>query len=233
VDPAAAKVGSAAAKVDSRALQTLLETRRSIFPKDYTGAPVSDEQVRALLGAAPWAPNHGKTQPWRFVVFGGAAIEKLLDATLAWHLQQPPDFWKTAFIHKGQPEFADGAAFAAYYEKAAGGKWRRASHLIAICMRRQRPSDKKQIPEWEEMAATACAVHNMHLLATSLQLGAYWSSWYELYRKSDECVSFLGLSPAEGDLCMGVFVVGACDKVEQIQRMRAARLPAAEIADWR
>ena len=39
----------------------------------------------------------------------------------------------------GQPATADGEAFAAYFEKAAQSKWRRASHLVAICRRRQRP----------------------------------------------------------------------------------------------
>lgn len=32
-------------------------------------------------------------------------------------------------------------------------------------------------PEWEEMCAVACAVQNMYLMATSLGVAGYWSSW--------------------------------------------------------
>ncbi len=40
--------------------------RRSI--REYTGAPVSDEQVQQLLRAAMAAPSAGNEQPWKFVV---------------------------------------------------------------------------------------------------------------------------------------------------------------------
>ena len=100
---------------------------------------------------------------------------------------------------------------------------------MALCLHRQRPSEKKRIPEWEELCACACAVQNMHLMATALGVGAYWSSWYELYRESDECGRFLGCSPAEGDTCLGVFVVGECTKLHQI---RGARQPLENVVRW-
>ena len=220
-----------ASTVDPIALQSLLESRRSVTPKDYTGGAVAEELVRSILSAAPWAPNHGKTEPWRFVVFGGEHKELLLGATLDWHLKQPPAFWQANYLLKAGPEFADGAAFAKYYrEEAVGKKWGKTSHLVAICLRRQRPSDKKRIPEWEELCACACTVQNMHLKATSLGVGAYWSSWYEVFRTTEECVRFLGLSPAEGDLCIGVFVIGECIKLDQI---RGVRQPLDSVVEWR
>ena len=36
---------------------------------------------------------------------------------------------------------------------------------------------EKRMPEWEELAATAAAVQNMHLMATSLGAAGYWTSW--------------------------------------------------------
>jgi nitroreductase len=149
----------------------------SVQPKDYTGVPVHENDVTAILRAAPWAPNHGKTEPWRFVVYGGERKQALLDATLAWYCAQPAAFWQSEFIlaKTGQPEFADATAFAEYYTKAAADKWGKASHLVAIGVRRQRPVEgKKQFPPWEETCAVACAVQNMHLLATTLRVGAYW-----------------------------------------------------------
>ena len=72
--------------------------------------------------------------------------------------------------------------------------------MIAICMARQsRP--EKLMPLWEEIAAVACAVQNMHLMATSLGVGAYWSSWHDLARDSNEMLEFLGLDHTKGDRC--------------------------------
>ena len=216
-------------------LQQLLEARRSIQPKDYTGAPVAEDKVRAILEAAPWAPNHGKTEPWRYVVFGGAAgKQRLLDMTLRWYEARPADFWRREFIlaKTSKPEFADGAAFAAYFVGAAASKWGKASHLVALCARRQRPeSGKKQHPEWEEDAAVACTVQNMHLLATALGVGAYWSSWYAHYRGSAEMARDLGLEPESGDRCLGVFVLGDVAP-ETMSSNRAVRLPLSEVARW-
>ena len=78
-------------------------------------------KVRSILSAAPWAPNHGKTEPWRFVVFGGPQKDLLLNATLKWHTDQSASFWESAYITpKGKPEFKGGAAFEKYYTEEVG-----------------------------------------------------------------------------------------------------------------
>lgn len=74
---------------DVASVEKLIKTRRSIFPKDFTGDPVPRDALLRAMGAANWAPTHGKTEPWRFVVltperFGAlqsvkrAATERLL-----------------------------------------------------------------------------------------------------------------------------------------------------------
>jgi len=224
----------ASSDISAAALQRLLEARRSIQPKGYTGALVPEETVRQILKAAPWAPSHGKTEPWRFVVFGGAAKQKLLDMTLSWYNSRPPSFWHENFIlaKTGQPEFADGKAFAEYFAGAAASKWGAASHLVALCVRRQRPGEgKKQHPEWEEDAAVSCAVQNMHLMATTLKVGAYWSSWYAQYRGSAEISADLGLEPASGDRCLGVFVIGE-PQPSVFAANRAVRQSVDEVTRW-
>lgn len=70
--------------------------------------------------------------------------------------------------------------------------------MIAICMSRQ-PKPKKVMPLWEELAAVACAVQNMHLMATSLGVAAYWSSWHDTARDSPQMLQFLGLDYAKRD----------------------------------
>ena len=43
-----------------------IQTRRSV--RRYTDAPVSREQIEAILEAGRFAPSGKNTQPWRFVV---------------------------------------------------------------------------------------------------------------------------------------------------------------------
>ena len=65
--------------------------------------------------------------------------------------------------------------------------------------------------EWEETAAVSCAVQNMHLMATSLQIGCYWSSSgvgknFDGYMQHDELRRYFRLDP-EGK-CLGILHVG-------------------------
>jgi len=220
--------------VTTTQLQQLLQSRRSIQPKDYTGKAVPESAMQTILEAAPWAPNHGKTEPWRFAVYAGESKRKLLDATLRWYEGRPAAFWGGVWLQAstGKPEFPDYESFADYFRAAAIPKWERASHLVAICVRRQRATEgKKQFPQWEEDAAVACAVQNMHLMATALNVGAYWSSWYAHYREDDACARDLGMNPEQGDRCLGIFVIGDVLK-DTLRSQRATRLPVSDFATW-
>jgi len=55
----------------------LLKGRRSVYPTQYTGEPVSNAIIEEMLENANWAPTHRLTEPWRFVVFSGKGIQKL------------------------------------------------------------------------------------------------------------------------------------------------------------
>jgi len=205
----------------------LIERRRSIFPKDYTGLAVPDQQVRKMLEAARWAPTHGKTEPWRFVVFSGEGRNRLIDATLDWYASRDSSFWKVAWNN----EFKVFSDFKAHVERQRMEKWLKCSHLVSICMRRQQAeAGKRLFPDHEEVAAVACAVQNMHLAATAMGIGAYWSSWFEHFTGSAEGLKFHNLCQAEGDRWMGIFCIGQSDKIGQY---RASRRPAEEISEWR
>ena len=64
----------------------LCKHRRSIFPKDCD-ASLKDRCPRsvleAMIEAANWAPTHGITEPWRFVICQGEAIDKINDVKVA------------------------------------------------------------------------------------------------------------------------------------------------------
>ena len=88
------------------------------------------------------------------------------------------------------------------------GRWGPVSYMVAVVMQRQAGSVR--LPEWEEMAATACAVQNMHIQASSMPgLACYWSSWHDAVMESEEMHGFLGMG--DEDKCMGMFCVAACD----------------------
>ena len=171
---------------------SLIKQRRSIFPKDYTGQIPPKESLEAMLEAANWAPTHGKTEPWRFVVMNGQGLQ-------AW----------TALVAKRMEAKlgATSEAFKKFSDKAQRKAKDKAkvAYMVAICMKRKALPDK-EMPEWEEVAAVASAVQNMHLMATALGVAAYWSSGGPI--EDPEIVRFLGLDPDAGDRCLGLFHVG-------------------------
>ena len=84
------------------------------------------------------------------------------------------------------------------------------SHCIAIIVSH---SPNSKAPEVEEVCSVAMAVQNMHLTATALHVGAYWSSASCVSDKSERSITnppevreFLGLQ--DGEVCLGWFVVG-------------------------
>ncbi len=51
------------------ALQKIIATRRTIKPQQMNGQKIPDEQISNVIDLANFAPSHGLTEPWRFVVY--------------------------------------------------------------------------------------------------------------------------------------------------------------------
>ncbi|MCA8889468.1 MAG: nitroreductase family protein, partial [Parvularculaceae bacterium] len=49
-----------------------------ISTRAFLDTPVSDDDVRAILDIAKFAPSGGNVQPWRVHVVAGAARERLV-----------------------------------------------------------------------------------------------------------------------------------------------------------
>ncbi|MCI5057993.1 MAG: nitroreductase [Flavobacteriales bacterium] len=160
-------------------IKELIETRRTIKPENYTERLVHKELIEDILDSARWAPNHGMTQPWFFKVYLGKGLEKLRQSVL--------EGAKNTELNPAKIE-----KFCFRLSKT--------SVAIAICHNRQ----SERIPKIEEVSAIACAVQNMHLMATAYGLGAFWSTgslaYSEIYR------NILGL--VEGQECLGTFFMG-------------------------
>merc|ERR1719322_1065118 len=153
---------------------TLIKSRRSIMPKDYSGEEVSQEEIERLLEAANWAPTHHRSEPWRYVVIqGGNGVNDYLDMIENWYSDNKEQVSDQEYNH--------------YSKKISNvrNSWPgKVSHLIVIGMKRQALADKK-LPEWEEICAVASSVQNLHLALTSVPgMAGFWSShtWCRSFR---------------------------------------------------
>ena len=56
-------------------------TRRRDVRAEFTGAPLTDEEITELLAAAHAAPSVGNSQPWDFVVVRDRAMLDAFEVT--------------------------------------------------------------------------------------------------------------------------------------------------------
>lgn len=147
----------------------------------YTDQPIPDQVIAEILESANYAPTHKLTEPWRFVVIRGEAKQKLGEELGRIYKEKTP---QEKFLQKKYNSFAEKTAEAAC--------------IIAINIQ----FHPDQLPAWEEIAATACAVQNVALTAEALKIGAYWSSPPLINDLGD----FLSLN--ENEKCYGLFYMG-------------------------
>jgi len=204
---------------------TSIRKRRSVFPSNYIQRTVSSQVVQSMLDASMWAPFHGSRPPWRFVVLGKRAMVEMQKLTLRYYDKNWRDTGWAGGTHGTEDEYQ---AWRKMTEEEITGRWGPCSFMIANVMQRQAGSTR--IPEWEEAAATACAVQNMHIQAASFPgTACYWSSWHDAARDSTEMQRFLGVG-AE-DKVLGFLVVAACNPKLKDRRRRIC-MPYMHV-DWR
>jgi nitroreductase len=171
-------------------INKLIQTRRSIYPAQYSGERVDDKIIQQMLENANWAPNHKHTEPWRFIVFTDKGLDQLG--------KFQAEIYKQVSTSKGN--------FDESKMENLRNKPLTASHVIAIGMKRD---EKQSIPEVEEVAAVAAAVQNMQLTASAYRVGCYWGSGGITYmeeakkalalEKEDKLLGFLYVGmPKEG-----------------------------------
>ncbi|MFC7370608.1 nitroreductase [Fictibacillus iocasae] len=146
-----------------------IKTRRSIGKvKD---APVSNELIEQVLEAGTYAPNHYRTEPWRFFVLTGDSRYKLAEV-----------------LAEVAEETAGNKIEAAARAERARTMPLRAPVIIAVGAVY---TDQKNVVQKEEYAAVCCAVQNMLLAAHDLGLGAMWRTGQACYHP--KITQFFGL----------------------------------------
>jgi nitroreductase len=183
----------------------IIQSRRSIFPKDYSGEQVDDSIIKQMLENANWAPTHKFTEPWRFIVYSGEGRQKLGAIQSALYEKRT----------KAEGTF-DETKYNNFLNKPL-----ESSHIILVYMKRD---EKKSVPEMEELGSTFIAVQNMHLTASANGVGAYLSTGGPTFYK--EANEAFGLAPE--DKIIGFFHVGMPKHTNQVSR----RNPVAEKVQW-
>ncbi len=138
-------------------LSALIRHRRSIKPVDMDATrTVERALLTQVLEDATWAPTHGLTEPWKFVMHQGAARQRLAEAMQQIYRETTPanEFREDKMKKMGENPLLAAVVIACVMERRGGAK----------------------IPEVEEIEAVACALQNLMLSATAAGLGCYWST---------------------------------------------------------
>ena len=153
----------------------LIKRRRSIGK--MTSERPSREQIEQLLEAATHAPNHYKTQPWKFIVLAGNAREELGTAmalSLAGRIEETSSDKAQAMLNKER------------------NKPLRSPVVIVVAAE---SPNQPNVMEIENIEATAAAVQNMLLTAEEMGLACMWRTGNAAY--DPHVKQWLGLESGE------------------------------------
>ncbi|WP_316016037.1 nitroreductase [Roseobacter sp. HKCCA0434] len=149
-----------------------LATRRS-RPAKTLRAPAPDAAaLRPMLEIAARTPDHGKLEPWRFVVLQGAALTRLSETTIAHGAR------------RGEPEEKVAKAATAFAD----------APLVVAVIASPKPSEK--VPEIEQHLSAGAVCLALVNAALASGWGANWlSGWMAIDR--DWLTEALDLAPQE------------------------------------
>lgn len=169
----------------------LLLTRNSAPIQDLQSPGPSDEQLKLILTAASRVPDHGRLQPWRFVLFRGEARDRVgeLIADLAARREGP---------------------LSEARRRQELTRFSRAPLVVGVV---SSPKPNPKIPEWEMFLSGGAVAMTLVLAANALGFGTNWiTNWYS---DVEEGRRILGLAPQEriiGFVHIGTFNGAAVER---------------------
>lgn len=173
-------------------LKKLIKLRRNIKPQFFSSEPLDDQEIKDILESANWAPTHGYTEPWRFVVFSGSSRQDF--ATFQ------SDTYRAKVATKSFQKIK--------YDKLLNTPLL-ASHVIAVVVKN---TENPKIPYLEEIVAVSCSVQNILLSAAEKNIAVHWTTGGVTY--SDEMKIYLGFE--QKDTLLGFLYFGRSnDKINQ------------------
>jgi nitroreductase len=150
-----------------------LRTRRSVKPRDMSGAGPSPAELETILTIGARVPDHGKIAPWRFIVFEGDARKKAGEIFAQVLTKKNPDASEQD-IAKARDAFMEAP-------------------LVIAVVSSTKPHPK--VPPWEQQLSAGASAMNIVTAATALGYGANWlTGWFAFDR---DVLTALGLKPEE------------------------------------
>jgi len=140
-------------------------------------------QLQTLLAAAARAPDHGRMQPWRFLLIEGEARMRLGEVMAQSLKRREPD------------------APAGKLEAERKKPLRAPLVVVAAAALKENP----KVPDVEQIVAVGAAAQNMLVAAHALGLGGFWRTGTTAY--DPEVKRALGL--AEHDTIVGFIYLGS------------------------
>lgn len=162
------------------ALEFLL-TRRSRPAKLLKAPAPGREELLKLLTAAARVPDHGKLEPWRFVVIEGAGRERFAGAIRARAAETGADPDKGALAFEQAPM------------------------AVAVV---SSPKESEKAPEIEQTLSAGAAALSLLNAALAAGWGASWLTGWPAYDR-DFLATELGLAP--GESLAGFVYIGTCE----------------------
>ncbi|QPH56212.1 nitroreductase family protein [Pontivivens ytuae] len=158
-----------------------LLTRRSRPAKTLTGPGPDRAALEPILTAAARSPDHGKLEPWRFIVLEGAALQRLAALTARRGAERGEMPEK---LEKAVASFADAP-------------------LVVAVVARPQPSDKIPVIEQHLSAGAVC------LALVNAALASGWgANWLSGWMAQDEAWLHEGLGLEAGDMVAGFVHIG-------------------------
>ncbi len=184
---------------------------RASAPKLTEPAPTAD-QMAVILKAGSRAPDHGRMQPFRFLIFEGDARDQLGELM-------------AASLKRREPTAADSML------DGERRKPLRAPVVVAVAAAVQ-PNPK--VPDIEQVIAAGAAAQNMLLAAHALGLGGFWRTGAVSH--DPEVKVALGFAPGDcivGFLYFGGLMAPAPDRPVDVEaltrRWTPERAPSATV----
>ncbi len=114
-------------------------------------------ELQEMLRVACTAPDHGRLQPWRFVVLEGSSRSELGAAFARAEAERDPEASDEVVVK-------------------AARKPLRAPVIVVVL---GRSVSHPKVPDWEQLVAAGCAAQNLCVAATAHGYGSMWrTGWY-------------------------------------------------------
>ena len=187
-----------------------IQTRRTIFK--FKPDPIPKDILENLLFAGIWAPNHHRTEPWRFTVIGEETKRKLAER------------YRELQIEKIVSKFDQKKGIIGINLNEVGErgyqKFMSKPTIVAVsCIQ-----DGSEQQQREDYASACCSMLNIQLAGWEQGIGMQWSTGTITMEK--QTYALLGID-AENEYIIGFYYMGYPEEIPKPKRK-----PLNQVLRW-